>query len=189
MREFIASKPMYILMVGAIDTPAADIEKATKQMFASARKHGRNPVLVGITDNAVSATAKAIADEQHVPSLFGSVDDVIKDLDSRRLCKENIQVVIFQTPEYAGSEEALNILYGCRQVDGTLRMWSNFHAAWLNSQWNIPWVREFNNKFLRTLNSYSLENEEKSALFAQRMMYLQRFPVYALFIRKERISA
>lgn len=187
-KKFIASNPVYCVVAGANNAAISDIEKAVRGTFAAARKMGRNPVLVGVNDNAVSIAAQAVAEDQKVPIMFGTVADITKDLDGRRLRKDHIQVILFQTPEYAGSDEAYELLCGCRQFHGTLRMYSVFHGAWLGSKWNKAWVREFNDRFLNTLNSYSMSAEDKKALFAERMLKIQKYPTNALFERKQSIQ-
>lgn len=184
-KKFYCSNPAYIIVSGDENTPVADIQKAIKGTFAAMRKKGRNPVLVNVNDNACSVAAKAVADEQKTPVVTGDVATVVKELDGKRLNKENIQMILFQTPEYAGSEEALALLYGCRQFNGTLRMWSVFHAQWMNCVWSKDWVPDYNNRFLKTLNSYSMSEEEKRELFAKRIRYIQKYPtLYKTKVKK-----
>lgn len=188
-KSFIVSNPCYCVVAGSATTSVADIEKAIRGTFAAVRKMGRNPVLVGITNNAVSEVAQTIADEQRVPTMFGTTADITKNLDGRRLRKDHIQVIMFQDPDWAGTDEAYDILCGCRQFGGTLRMWSNFHSAWLGSAWNKDWVKDFNNRFLKTLNSYSMSRDAQKKLFSERMVKIQKYPTPALFQRKDTIPA
>lgn len=174
-RQFVCSNPTYILVAGDENTLPEDITSMVKGVSASVRKKGRNPVVVGVEGTTVFETASKVAEEIHAHAMCGTVADIIKDIDSRNLRKDHVQVCFLYTPEYAGSEEHLSLLYGVKQFNGTLRCWSNFHHQYTNCKWSAPWVPKYFEKNLVTLNSYSMSEEAKRALFAKRVAYLQKY--------------
>lgn len=190
-RKFFALKPAYIIVSGDPSTNVNTVIKVVNDTFNAMRAHGRNPVIFGVEGNICSDIARAIAEAQNVPVRMGSVSELIHDISSRNLRKDHVQMVLFQTPEYAGSQEALDLLYGCRQFNGTLRMYSVFHDIWLNCRWNVDWVVDFNNRFLRTLGSWSMDDNAKRSLFRERMLYLQKYPASKLYKqdKRERVYA
>ncbi len=185
-KKFYCSNPTYIVILGDPDTHHRMIHDALGGLVKSIKNGGRKPVFFTV-ESPFSDYIKKLGEVNHIPTRIGSdVAELMSDLDGRRLNPEHKLTIMFQTPEYAGSDEALQALYCTRAIKANLHMFSNFHHQWLNCSRSADWVRKFNNGFLKTLNCWSMSEDEKKQLFSKRIRYLYKYAPDKLLAKQYR---